>query len=48
MYCPTDFHMVQSGSMYKQNWDLELLYKNENDPEIEKDLKCIEKVCDKF
>ncbi len=33
---------------HKTNWNLGLLYKNEKDPQIEKDLKAIEKACDDF
>jgi len=33
---------------YKTTWNLGLLYKNENDPEIEKDLKKIENLCAAF
>lgn len=32
----------------KTEWNLGLLYKNENDPQIEKDIVAIEKACDKF
>lgn len=33
---------------YKTQWDLTLLYKNEKDPQIEKDMKAIEKACIAF
>lgn len=32
----------------KTTWNLELLYKSENDPEIEKDIQKIEKACEVF
>ncbi len=32
----------------KTTWNLSLLYKSEKDPQIEKDLKSIEKVCEQF
>lgn len=35
-------------STNKQSWDLSLLYKNDKDPQIEKDLEEIENVCKKF
>ena len=37
-----------SAMKYKTTWNLGLLYKNENDPEIEKDLKKIENLCAAF
>lgn len=33
---------------YKTTWDLTLLYKGPNDPQIEKDLKSIEQACARF
>jgi hypothetical protein len=32
----------------RTTWNLGLLYKGNNDPEIEKDLKAIEKACTAF
>ena len=33
---------------YKTQWNLDLLYKNEKDPQIEKDIQAIEKACAVF
>lgn len=33
---------------YQTKWNLGLLYKNDNDPQIEKDIQTIEKVCKKL
>lgn len=35
-------------SKFKTEWELTLLYKNENDPQIEADLKATEAACDAF
>ncbi|MEK7180222.1 MAG: hypothetical protein AAB706_01995, partial [Patescibacteria group bacterium] len=36
---------MKTSNTIKTSWDLTLLYKNENDPQIEKDLKDIESKC---
>ncbi len=33
---------------YKTEWDLSLLYKNDKDPQIEKDIKKLETLCAAF
>lgn len=43
-----DFFGSMRGMKYRTEWNLKLLYKNEKDSQIEKDMRAIEKACADF